>query len=633
MLDLMRKNAGSWIIKGLLGIIVVVFVFWGVGSFRAQRGNRVALVNGEVITGHEHQEAYNNLVEQVRAQFGNSLDENMLKTLDLKNKALDRLIEKKIVIKEAEKLKFRVTNEELSQAIVNIKAFQSDGVFNKKVYERALLSQNRMTPEVFEASVRESMLIERIMSFVTGGVRISEQEALEWFKWKGASVDVDYVNFNPERYTGINPAGEDLKAFFDRNKEAYKTEDKIKIGYLMFEPGSYASKATVEEKDINEFYEANIDKFKRPKTVEARHILLKVEEGESTEVVEEKRIKAGNILKMIKEGQPFEDLAKKYSDCPSRSQGGFLGAFQKKDMVEPFAGTAFSLKPGEISEPVLTRFGWHIIKTEKVNEEKLFSLQETRGAILKKISEDKAKNFAYDEAEAVYNDALQMKDLTKAAEKRGLTIKSTDYFSRSEASRITGIDNPSLITSEAFAMPEKEISDVKETGSGYAIIQVLGKMAAKISELKDVNDAVKADLVKEKQNQKAEKEAGALLAALKNGGDMAKESARYGLSVSETGFFKRNENIPNIGQEPQITEAAFTLSKERLFPESAVRGTKGYYVIRFKEKKDPPAEGFDKEKDNIGKALLEQKKIKTFDAWLAQAKSRSKIEVDKEFLE
>ena len=75
------------------------------------------------------------------------------------------------------------------------------------------------------------------------------------------------------------------------------------------------------------------------------------------------------------------------------------------------------------------------------------------------------------------------------------------------------------------------------------------------------------------------------------------------------------------------------LSKERLFPESAVRGTKGYYVIRFKEKKDPPAEGFDKEKDNIRKALLEQKKIKTFDAWLAQAKSRSKIEVDKEFIE
>lgn len=631
MLDLMRKNAGSWIIKGLLGIIVVVFVFWGVGSFRAQRGNRVALVNGEVITGHEYQEAYNNLVEQVRAQFGKNLDENTLKALDLKKKALDRLIERKIVVKEAEKLKFRVTNEELSQAIVNIKAFQSDGVFNKKVYERAL-SQNRMTPELFEASVKESMLIERIMSFVTGGVRISEKEALEWFKWKGASVNVDYADFNPERYTGINPTGEDLKAFFDRNKEAYKTEDKIKISYLIFEPGSYTSKATVEEKDINEFYETNIDKFKRPKTVEARHILLKVEEGESPESVEEKRVKAVNMLKMIKEGQPFEDLAKKYSDCPSRSQGGFLGAFQKKDMVEPFAGAAFSLKPGEISEPVLTRFGWHIIKTEKVNEEKLFSLQETRGAILKKISEDKAKNFAYDEAEAVYNDALQMKDLTKAAEKRGLTIKSTDYFSRSEASLMTGIDNPA-VTAEAFEMPEKEIGDVKETGSGYAIIQVLGKMAAKIPELKDVNDVVKADLVKEKQDQKAEKEAGALLTALKNGGDMAKESAKYGLSVSETGFFKRNESIPNIGQEPQITEAAFTLSKERLFPESAIKGTKGYYVIKFKERKDPPDEGFEKEKDNIRKALLEQKKIKTFDAWLAQAKSRSKIEVDKEFLE
>lgn len=631
MLDLMRKNAGSWIIKGLLGIIVVVFVFWGVGSFREQRGNRIAIVNGEVITGQEYQETYNSLVEQVRARLGNNLDENLLKTLDLKKKALDRLIDRKIIIKEAEKLKFRVTNEELSQAILHIKAFQSDGVFNKKVYER-VLSQNRMTPEAFEISVKESMMIERVMSFITGGVKISEQEALEWFKWKDASVNVDYVYFNPERYTGINPTGEELKAFFDRNKEAYKTEDKIRISYVTFEPGSYASKATVEEKDINEFYEANIDKFKSAKTVEARHILLKIDEGAGPEVVEETRVKAGNILKMIKEGQPFEDLAKKYSDCPSKSQGGYLGAFQKKDMVEPFASRAFSLKPGEISEPVLTRFGWHIIKTEKVNEEKVFSLQETRSAILKKISEDKTKNFAYDEGEAVYNDALQMKDLAKAAEKHGLIIKNTGFFSRNEAPQVTGIDNPALITSEAFEMSEKEISDVKESGSGYTIIQVMGKMAAKIPEMKDVNDAVKADLVKEKQNEKSKNEAGALLTALRNGGDMAKESSKYGLSINETGLFKRNENIPDIGQERLIAEAAFTLSEDRLFPESPVDGTKGNYVIRFKEKKDPPAEGFDKEKENIKKALLEQKKLKTFEAWLAQAKSRSKIEIEKESL-
>jgi peptidyl-prolyl cis-trans isomerase D len=632
MLDLMRKNAGSWIIKGLLGIIVVVFVFWGVGSWREQRGNRVALVNGEVITGQEYQEAYNNLVEQVRARLGNSLDETMLKTLDLKKRALDRLIERKIVLKEAEKLKFRVTDEELSQTIANIKAFQSDGVFNKKIYERAL-SQNRLTPETFEASVKETLMIERVMSFVTGGVKISEQEALEWFKWKGASVNVDYVRFNSDRYTGINPKDEELKAFFEKNKEAYKTEDKIKIGYLSFDTGSYVSKVKVEDKDINEFYESNIDKFKQPKTVEARHILVKVDEGAGPEVIKEAEVKAGNILKMIKEGQPFEDLAKKYSDCPSRSEGGYLGAFQRKDMVEPFAGRAFSLKPGEISEPVLTRFGWHIIKTEKVHEEKVFSLQEMRGAILTKVSENKAKSFAYDEAEAVYNDALQMKDLSKAAQKHGLSMKNTDFFSKSTASQATGIDNTSLIASEAFQMSEKEISDVKESGAGYIIIQVMGKVAARIPDLKDVNDAVKADFIKEKQKENSKKDAGELLAALKNGGNITKEIAKYGLSVVETGLFKRNENIPNIGQELQFAEAAFALSEERLFPDSAIEGSNGYYVLKFKEKKDPPNEGFDSEKDNIRKALLEQKKIKTFETWLAQAKSRSRIEIEKELQE
>jgi len=632
MLDFMRKNAGSWMIKALLAIIVIVFVFWGVGSFRSRQANRVALINGEVITAREYQESYNSLVEQLRSRLGNNLDEETLKTLNLKKKALDRLIDRKLLVGEANKMKFRVTDEELTRTIGNIKAFQADGIFSKETYERAL-SRNHMTPEEFESSVRESLMIERVGSFVTSNVKVSENEALEWFKWKNGSVNVDFVCFDPEKYNNIDPSQEDIKAFFDKKKENYKTEEKVKVNYLMFDYNAYASKVKVEDKDVQEFYENNMDKFRRPKTVEASHILFKIDEGASPSVIEDKRKKADDILKMIKMGQPFGELAKKYSDCPSKSAGGYLGAFERKDMVEPFAGKSFSMKAGEISEPVLTKFGWHIIRVEKINEEKVFSLNETGNAIRKKLVDDKAKKLAYGEAEEVYDTAVKINDLLKAAEKHGLKIKTTDLFSRKDALGATGTDIPALMTSGAFDLSEKEISEVKDIGSGSCILEVMEKSMPKTPDLKDVKEMVRADLVREKQDEKAGKDAEALLAVLKNGGDMRKESVRYGFSPDETGFFMRNGNMGIIGFEMELANAAFKLSKNKPFPEKPIRGKKGYYLIKLKERKDPDIESFEKEKESMIKTLLEEKKLKTFEAWLAEVKHSSKIMIEKEFQE
>jgi peptidyl-prolyl cis-trans isomerase D len=159
------------------------------------------------------------------------------------------------------------------------------------------------------------------------------------------------------------------------------------------------------------------------------------------------------------------------------------------------------------------------------------------------------------------------------------------------------------------------------------------KILPKTPDLKDVNEAVRADLVKEKQDEKARKEAKTLLAVLKKGGDMRKESVRYGLSPDETGFFRRNENMGEIGYEPELADASFKLSKDKPFSEKPVKGKKGYYLLKFAERKDPDTESFDKEKESMIKTLLEEKKLKTFEAWLAEVKSSSKILIEKEFQE
>jgi len=373
MLSLMRKHAGTWMIKIILGAIVVVFVFWGVGSYTSRRSGRVASVNGTIITIDDYRISYRNLVEQVRQSFGNNLNEELIEMLQIRKRALDELIDRSLMQQAAEKFKLTVSDEELAESIRNIGAFQTAGVFDNRRYINTLNS-NKLVPETFEVQQRDALIIDKLQAFVSGNIKVADLEAEQWYIWNNTEVDIDYVMLEPQRYKDIEPTDEEIRNYFDERKDAYKTDPQIKVRYLHFKPEDYADKVTVSEDDIQDYYESNPEKFKSPKTVEARHILIKLNPDANAEEVENARQRIETVLDMAKGGQDFAELAKKYSEGPTKAQGGNLGAFRREAMVKPFADKAFSMKPGEISEPVRTRFGWHIIKVEKVNPEKTSSL-------------------------------------------------------------------------------------------------------------------------------------------------------------------------------------------------------------------------------------------------------------------
>ena len=148
MLSLMRKHATSWLIKIILGAIVIVFVLWGVGSWTSQRSNMVATVNGEMITADDYRLTYKRLIEQVRQSFGNNLNDELIKTLQLEKQALNQLIDKTLMRQAASELDMRVSDEELSRSIQSISAFQTGGVFDPRRYQ-GVLDGNNLTPETF----------------------------------------------------------------------------------------------------------------------------------------------------------------------------------------------------------------------------------------------------------------------------------------------------------------------------------------------------------------------------------------------------------------------------------------------------------------------------------------------------
>ena len=629
MLSLMRKHATSWLIKIILGAIVVVFVLWGVGSWTSQRSGRIATVNGEMITTEDYRIAYKRLIEQVRQSFGNNLNDELIKTLQLDKQALNQLIDKILMRQAAAELDLRVSDQELSRSIRSVSAFQTAGVFDPRRYQ-GVLNSNDWTAEAFEVSQREALLIDKLNNLIVGSVKVSEQEAEEWFMWNDAMVNLNFFLLESDRYTDIAETAEEIKNYFETHKESYKTEPALKVRYIKFDPQNWISLTDVSDDEIQEYYDDHLNEFLKPKTVEARHILIEVEEDADSEKVATAKKRIEDILQKVKAGQDFAELAKQYSEGPTKDKGGYLGTFKREAMVRPFADQAFSMKPGEVSDPVRTRFGWHLIKVEKVNEATTTPLNGAKEDIRKKLADERAKHMAFDAAEAVFDAAFEGSKLEEIAADQKLTIHTTDFFTRQEPPK--GVQDKTGFAKAAFDLPEEQVSEIQDLGDGYYLLEIVEKQAARIPELTEVEKKVKADLINEKKKKKAKMDAETLLSALKDGVAFDTAGQQFDLIPQSTGFFKRNDSIPNIGFERELSRTAFELSAESRLPQKVIQGSKGFYVIEFKQRKKPSIEEFNKEKANIVKRLLQQKRSETLRVWLEQKKNSSEIVIEEEFL-
>jgi peptidyl-prolyl cis-trans isomerase D len=628
MLRLMRDYATSWLIKIILGAVVVVFVFWGVGSFRNRKSDVIASVNGEAVSLEEYRSTYNNLLEQMRQRFGTNLNEEVLQMLRLDQQALNQLIEQRLVMQEVARLNFRVTDEEVVRTIQNISSFQTNGVFDSRLYT-TVLTYNRMTPEGFEAAQKERLLIEKLHTYLFSNFQVSENELREYYDWKNVTVSIDYALFNPETYQTIELTDEALETYFNDHKESYKTDPLLKVQYLHFDPQDYKAEVQISAEDMETYYLDNREKFATPKTVEARHILFKVDTDASKEAVDAAKAKAEDILGRVRKGEDFASMAKQYSEGPSKENGGQLGAFRKEDMVAPFSEKAFSMQPGEVSEPVRTQFGWHLIKVEKVNEASIQSLEDAKKSIQATLTDDQAKTLAYDKADLFYETTLEGDHIAKIGKEMGLEVKTTGLFSIAGPEK--EVKNRKAFADVAFALSLNQISEIQDFDDGFYILQVIESIPGKIPELGAVKEAVTRDLMKEKQAAVAEEKAKAFLAVLKSGTTADNAGPDTGVAFKSTDYFKRNDQIKDIGWENEISQMAFTLSSAQPLSEDVVRGKSGFYVIRLKDRRLPDPQGFDKEKKQLQETLLNQKKLRAFNTWLSEVRKKSDITVQEGF--
>ncbi|MBF0203442.1 MAG: SurA N-terminal domain-containing protein [Desulfamplus sp.] len=635
MLRFMRENTGSWIIKVILGLIVIVFIFLGMGSLGSNREDRAAMVNEIPISMDEYNRSYQNTIEQMRQRFGNSLNDELLKMLQVKKQTMDRLIAEKLVSYEADRLDIQVSDKELQDSLLSIEAFKKNGEFDLSTY-RMVLTANRLIPDTFENMQRQTLRRTKVTDLVLSNVKVSDLEAREWYIQNNSEVAIDYVKFDSASYK-VTPDEIKIKEYYEKNKENYKSEPQLKVQYIEFLPDAYKEKAEVTKESAESYYASNPDEFITLEQVEASHILIKVDEKAGAEAVEKARKEAEELYKKVIAGEDFAQLAKTHSQDPSaKDNSGYLGKFSRNRMVKQFEDKAFSMKAGEISEPVQTQFGWHVIQVKSRSEESKKTFEEAMPQIKEKLLIDESKNLAYNAAGEAFDAIVDGDSLEQAALITGQKIIEVGMFTMKGSDAATQGIFPATpgFAPAAFSLPLNEISDVTEIGNAYYIIKPVEKKEPVVLSFDAAKEKATTDLKVELEAEETKKAAQTFLDSIKNVEKFENTAREKGFDIKSTPLFKKDGDIPDLGREPEISAAAFKLSeKNRLVSEIIKTSGGSYYVIAFKEKKIPGEDVIIENLDSVKKQLVQTKQGAIYTEWIEQLKSRSKIEIKPELID
>ena len=319
MLDFLRKRKRNWIIILFLGIIVVTFaLFVGSGKFRDQGAGDVAEINGESISQREFAIQYERAVERYRQMLKGSLTPEMIKGLNIKGSLLEELIQRKLMLQEARNLGLTATDDDLAEQLATAPEFQVGGRFNKDRYLQ-ILQTNRLLPAQFEEEQRDQLTIQRLYSVLVDSVHVTEAEVRDRYTIDQEKINLSYVKLPISSFTSqVKLSEEDVKQYYERNKEALKQPLKIQIEYLTYPYERFEPSGQVSDKEIEDYYQANREeKFHHPKEVKVGYISVKLDPGADASQKKTAQTRAESIVKDARAGKDFADLAKRFSEDPS----------------------------------------------------------------------------------------------------------------------------------------------------------------------------------------------------------------------------------------------------------------------------------------------------------------------------
>ena len=629
MLDFLRKKKRSWIITILLGLIIVVFIaFYGGSQQPTGVASHVAEINGESISQREFIVHYQRAVERYREMFKGSLTPELLKNLNIKQSLLEEMIEARLVLQEARRLGLSATDEELMNAIAQVPEFHVNGRFNKERYIQ-LLRANRLTPAQFEEDQRKQLTIQRLLGVLADAAHVTEAEVRERYRFEQEKINLQFVRFSvSDNLSDVRITDEDVQKFYDRNKESLKEPLKVQVAYIPYSFEQFSGPVQLTDKEVEDYYNSNrATKFTTPKQAKVRYVMVRLDAGADAKQKEAAQVRANRIVAEARGGKSFAELAKKESQDPSAEKGGEIGWLNQGQLPEALDKQIFALAKGEISEPIETPVGFHIVKVEDIKEEKTLSLAEAKPVITRELKLEKGKYEAAKIADRDREKAASGNDLAKIAQESGLSLKTTRLFSEGEVLPEIGPTQDFYKT--ALALKAKEVSSVIEGPNAYYVLQAKERTEAVVPPLDAVRGKIEKGLKESKAYEMSVQQANDSLDQVKKEPNLAKLARDKKLKLEETGWFARNtQQLPKVGELQNLTAGSLALSARKPIPDRIFTQADAAFVFAFKEAQPADMAQFEKDKSQLMQQALAEARQRILLKFKDELKAKAKIEIN-----
>jgi peptidyl-prolyl cis-trans isomerase D len=591
MLKAMRK-----LTKQILWVVIAAFVgtiifAWGM-EFSAKKQSKrgiLASINGQDVELFTFQYYYDQALRKAEQEQGD-IDEQA--AVQIRDQVWEKMVTEILLNQEAQKRGIEVTDTELyeymrrypPQELQTHPAFQTeDGQFDYQKYLQAL-SDPRIPWGQVENMVRPNLQLAKLQQSILALVRVTDEEVRQFYRNENEKVKVNYLLVPTYKFQkqDIQISDAEIQSYYQEHKKEYKADPSANLSYVFFE-----KKADQEDEE------------------ETRQRLLEIKEE-------------------IEQGEDFAEVAIDYSeDNASAKKGGDLGWFGKGMMVAPFEEAAFSLQPGEISEPVKTKFGWHLIKVEdkRGKDDK----QEVKAShVLLKISPSEETLDRLKDRAEVFADQVRKSDLSELAQEYDLSVAETGWFV--EGKTIPGIGNMPSIHEFAFNNNPGAKSDLFETGRGFYVFEIKERKPAGISPLEEVTSVIKQKLARIKADSLAYEKAGELFKLIQDGKSLKRLAEENDAAVfAEPDEFNRTSSIPGIGSPPEFIGTTFSMTEpNQISP--PVKTDRGSFIIQLVSRTSVDDSLFVAVKDSVTTVLIQRKQSQMYQDWFAQVREEAKIE-------
>jgi peptidyl-prolyl cis-trans isomerase D len=602
MITLLRKHAQSWVIKVLLGIIMITFVIsFGIGQFTADK-LVVAKIGGEELLASQFNSEYERELDQLRQRFPENA-EVIAQQLNLRKQVFDRIVNRELMLREAAKRNILVTDEEVSDSITSQPNFQVGDRFDFSTY-RYILSQNRLTPENYEERTRNDLQLQKYQRNIMAGLVVGRAEIEHRYRVENERVEIEAFEMDARKFHQQVKSDEAAEqAYYDKQQAEFTQPEQFRIAHFVLSLATIEPFVKVKERAIERYFERNREtRFTTPAQVRASHILKKVAREAPPEEVERARAEMEQILAEAKKGGDFAALVKRHSEDLTKDKGGDLGFFKQEEMLPEFANAAFALGPGELSDVVRTNFGLHVIKVTDVKPAVMKTFAEARPEIEKALLSQRAERKL----------ELELSRLPQRIAKEGIEALAKEWSLKPSTS--PWFDDQQVLSGLGSSGPLYALVKSQQAGQagvwkhnpvqGHVFYSILEKKDAFVRPFEQVRKQARRRIIEQRGGEAALAAAKEAFKKIKSYADFRATAKKRNLPITKTTFTAIERAIPEIGVNRELQRTAFRLGKERPFGLS-IQG-KTAHLIFLKRRFLPKDEKEEEAKQRIAAQMSSQ---------------------------